>query len=104
MMPSLIPDVTASYEKALIHPLEVAQNSFTRIALGVPKSSPASVLQEESNIPPLSIRRRHLPLRYVLKIKKIARAAIDVLPIPNIYHNYIGPNERAHRVTNSLMG
>ena len=75
--------VYAGAEKAL-HSLEAAQNSFLRIAFGIMKNSTVSALQVESNIPPLSIRRRGLSLRYVLKIKQFtehaSRAAIDVLP------------------------
>ena len=87
-------------EKAL-HSLETAQNSFIRIALGVMKTSPVSALQVESNIPPLSIRRRELSLRYFSKIKQFpehaSRAALNVLP--NIHHNYIGPSERRSGLT-----
>ena len=87
-------------EKALLS-LEAAQNSFLRIALGVMKTSPVSALQVESNIPPLSIRRRELSLRYLTKIKQFpehaSRAALDVLP--NIHHNFIGPSERRSGLT-----
>ena len=93
--------VYAGGTEKTLQSLETTQNSFLRIALGVMKTSPISALQVESNIPPLSIRRRELSLRYIIKIKQFpehpSRKAIDILP--NIHHNYIGPSERRSGLT-----
>ena len=93
--------VYAGGTEKTLQSLEAAQNSFVRIALGAMKTSPIAALQVESNVPPLSIRRRELSLRYVIKIKQFpehaSRRAIDVLP--NLHHNYLGPSERRSGLT-----
>ena len=87
--------------KTALKSLDTIQNTFIRIALGVMKTSPITALQTEANIPPLSIRRMELTLRYNTKIKQYprhaSRMAIDTLP--HIHHNNVGPSERRSGLT-----
>ena len=48
----------AGGKEKILESLETIQNSFLRIALGAMRTSPISALQVESNVPPLSIRRK----------------------------------------------
>ena len=81
--------------------LEPIQNSFLRVALGAMRTSPISALQVEANIPPLSIRRKELSLRFYAKIQQfpdhVAYTAIHTLP--RLHHNYVGPCERRTGLT-----
>ena len=81
--------------------LETVQNSFLRIALGVMKTSPISALQVEANIPPLSIRRKELTLRYYSKIKQFPdhTSYPAIHSLPRLHHNYLGPCERRTGLT-----
>ena len=87
--------------KTALKSLDTIQNTFIRIALGVMKTSPIAALQTEANIPPLSVRRMELTLRYTTKIKQYprhaSRMAIDILP--HIHHNNVGPSERRSGLT-----
>ena len=48
--------------------LEVVQNQCIGLALGARQTSPIMSLEVEANIPPLSIRRKYLTLKYYNKI------------------------------------
>ena len=48
--------------------LDVIQNQCIRLALGARQTSPIVSLEVEANIPPLSIRRKYLTLKYYNKI------------------------------------
>ena len=81
--------------------LDVIQNSFLRIALGVMKTSPIPSLQIEAVMPPLHSRRMEQSLRYTSKISfqpdHSAFKSIHVLP--SIHHTYIGPSEKRSGLT-----
>ena len=51
-----------------VESLEVIQNSCLRIASGALRTSPIRALQVETNVMPLSVRRRELLLRFFLKV------------------------------------
>ena len=76
--------------------LEVIQNGFLRLALGVMKTSPVISLQVEAHIPPLYIRRMDLSMRYYTKIKLFpehaAHTAVTVLP--RLHFGYLGRCEK----------
>ena len=52
----------------MVESLECVQNTGLRIATGTLRTSPVRALQVESNVCPLSVRRKDLTLRYYLKI------------------------------------
>ena len=91
----------AGGKEKILTSLETVQNSFLRIALGVMRTSPISALQVEANIPPLSIRRMDLSLRYYSKIQQYPEhasySAIRILP--RLHYSYLGPCERRTGLT-----
>ena len=52
----------------LIDSLECIQNTALRVATGALRTSPVKSLQVETNVAPLSVRRKELTLRYFLKV------------------------------------
>ena len=49
--------------------LETIQNAALRIASGALRTSPVRALQVDTNVPPLTVRRKELLLRYFLKVQ-----------------------------------
>jgi hypothetical protein len=50
--------------------LETIQNSFMRIILGAPKSTPIKEMLHELNLQPLKTRKTWLSGRYIIRIEK----------------------------------
>ncbi|XP_043219624.1 uncharacterized protein LOC122380493 isoform X1 [Amphibalanus amphitrite] len=51
-----------------VESLETLQNACLRVATGALRTSPVRALQVDADIPPLSLRRKELLLRYFLKV------------------------------------
>ena len=65
----------SSASKKSLKSLDSIQNACLRAILGARKTSPATAMQVEANIPPLSLHRKELLLRYYCRLTELPKNA-----------------------------